>query len=62
MTIRKQAARCDHEIVGKLTRHAEWEQSKHERWYMDEAGNEYMTYRGALTIIKADGGVTWNDK
>ena len=45
------------EIVGKLTRRPEWEQSKHERAYIDEAGNEYYTRRGVLTIVTVDGGV-----
>lgn len=57
MNIRQQAKALNFEIVGKLTRRPEWETNKHERAYMDEAGNEYYTRRGVLTIVTADGGV-----
>ncbi len=57
MGIYEQADRFGHKIIGKLTRYPEWEMSKHERCYLDEAGNEYITVRGVLTIITADGGV-----
>ena len=57
MNIRQQAKALNFEIVGKLTRRPEWEQSKHERADIDEAGNEYYTRRGVLTIVTVDGGV-----
>lgn len=57
MSIRKQAARLGHEIVGRLIRRPEWERTTRDRAYVDEAGNEYYTYRGILTIVTADGGV-----
>lgn len=57
MSIREQAARLGHEIIGNLERHPEFEERKHERFYMDEAENEYILVRGILTIITADGGV-----
>lgn len=57
MNIRQQAKALKFEIVGKLTRRPEWEKSRHERAYIDEAGNEYYTRRGVLTIVTADGGV-----
>ena len=57
MSIREQAKRYGHEIVGRLTRCPDWERSTKERWYIDDAGNEYFTRRGILTIITADGGV-----
>ena len=57
MTIREYAKKFNHKIVGKLTRRPEWERSSKERAYIDEAGNEYYTRRGILTIVTADGGV-----
>ena len=57
MSIRQQAARLGFKIVGRLTRRPEWERAKPERAYIDEAGNEYYTRRGILTIVTADGGV-----
>ena len=57
MTIRKQAKRLGFEIIGKLTRRAEWERTKKERWYIDEAKNEYGLIDGQLVIVTADGGV-----
>lgn len=57
MSIRKQAKRLGFEVVGKLTRKAEWEHERCERWYMDEGKNEYYTRCGILTIVTADGGV-----
>lgn len=57
MSIRKQAERLGHEIIGRLTRLPEWERSTKERAYIDDAGNEYYTRRGVLTIVTADGGV-----
>lgn len=57
MSIRQQAQQLGFEIVGKLTRRPEWEKDRHERAYIDEAGNEYYTRRGVLTIVTADGGV-----
>lgn len=57
MSIKQQAQQLGFEIVGKLTRRPEWEKDRHERAYIDEAGNEYYTRRGVLTIVTADGGV-----
>ena len=56
-SIREQAANLCFQIVGRLTRRPEWERSSKERAYIDEAGNEYYTWRGILTIVTADGGV-----
>lgn len=67
--IRKYAAEVGHQVVGKLTRQAEWEwdrdwisgEKKHcgSRIYTDEGGNEYLLPRktGGVCIITADGGV-----
>ena len=57
MSIRKQAKILGFEIVGKLTRHSELELFHYEKFYIDEAGNEYILRRGVLTIVTADGGV-----
>ena len=57
MSIRKQAERLGFEIIGRLTRRPEWERSTKERAYIDDAGNEYYTRRGILTIVTIDGGV-----
>jgi len=56
-TIRQQAKKLGFEIVGRLTRRPEWEHSSRERAYIDEAGNEYYTRHGILTIVTVDGGV-----
>jgi hypothetical protein len=55
VTIREYAARREHEVVGKLTRRPEWERRSGERWYIDEAGNEYMSYHGFFMILTPDG-------
>lgn len=57
MTIRQFAKSKNFNIVGKLTRKAEWEQDKNERWYMDEAGNEYCKSENGFVIVTADGGI-----
>lgn len=57
MSIREQAKHLGFEIIGRLTRRPEWERSARERAYIDDAGNEYYTRRGILTIVTADGGV-----
>ena len=57
MSIREQAKHLGFEIIGRLTRRPEWERSPRERAYIDDAGNEYYTRRGILTIVTADGGV-----
>ncbi len=57
MNIREQAAAFGFEIIGQLTRRPEWETARPERAYIDEAGNEYYTRRGILTIVTADGAV-----
>lgn len=57
MSIREQSAAFGFEIVGQLTRRPEWERARPERAYIDEAGNEYYTRRGVLTIVTADGAV-----
>lgn len=55
--VREQAKRLGFEIIGKLTRMADWERERCERWYMDDGENEYYVRRGILTIVTADGGV-----
>ena len=55
--VRQQAKQLRFEIVGRLTRRPEWETARCERAYIDEAGNEFYTRRGVLTIVTADGGV-----
>jgi len=57
MSIREQSRRLGHVIIGRLKRRPEWERSTKERAYIDDAGNEYYTRRGILTIVTADGGV-----
>ena len=57
MSLREQAEKLGHVIVGALTRCPDWERNSKERVYIDEAGNEYLTRRGILTIVTADGGV-----
>lgn len=57
MSIREQAKHLGFEIIGRLTRRPEWERSTRERAYIDDAGNEYYTRHGILTIVTADGGV-----
>lgn len=57
MTIREYAKAHDHEIVGKLTRRPELERYRSERFYIDEAGNEYITNHHYMVIITADGAV-----
>lgn len=65
-TIRKYAKANGHEIIGKLTRHPEWEYEdtlsgckKHggAKAYADEAGNEYYISKGGISIVTADGGI-----
>lgn len=67
--IRKYAEQVGHQVVGKLTRHPEWEwdrnrntgEKKHtgDRCYSDEGGNEYIISGkfGGVCIIDAEGGV-----
>lgn len=57
MTIREYAKKINFEIVGKLSRKTEWEQDKKDRWYIDEAGNEYCKNNKGICIVAADGGV-----
>ena len=57
MSIREQAAALKFEIVGNLVRHIELEVFRLEKVYLDEAGNAYLTRRGILTIVTADGTV-----
>ena len=57
MSIRQQAEKLGFKIIGKLVRRPEWERSTKERAYIDEAGNEYYTRWGILTIVTVDGGV-----
>ena len=57
MSIREQAAAFGFEIVGQLTRRPEWEATKRERAYIDEAGNEYYNRCGVLTIVTVDGAI-----
>ena len=56
--IREYAEMVGHEVVGKLTRHPEFEIPELGcREYMDEAGNEYIVSKTGVCIITADGGV-----
>lgn len=59
MTIREYAKKCGHEVAGKLTpiRKGVKTLLRGERMYADEAGNEYVNYKGNVVIITADGGV-----
>lgn len=63
MKIREYAEKVGHEVVGKLTRHPELERPIDEysprlhRFYMDEAGNEYLVSKTGVCIIDAEGGV-----
>lgn len=57
MTIREYAEKNNFKIVGKLVRHAEWENAKSEKWYTDEANNEYYACKGQVTIVASDGGI-----
>lgn len=55
--IREYAKQVEHEIIGKLTRHAEWELTPADRCYIDEGGNEYIITGGLVVIVTADGAV-----
>ena len=57
MSIREQCNLLRFQIAGALIRHPELEQSRHEKYYLDEDGNEYYLRRGILTIVTAEGGV-----
>ena len=57
MTIREYSKKVGFEIVGRLIRCSEWEESSKERWYIDEAGNEYMKKGNSLVIVTADGAI-----
>lgn len=63
MTIRQYAKQAGHEIVGKLTRHQEWEykedtfgERKHSgvKSYSDEGGNCYHVSKRGVCIVTAD--------
>ena len=66
--IREKAKAVGHEVVGKLTRHPEYETTldhmtgkevrmKGQRFYLDEGGNEYWVSKRGVCIVTADGGV-----
>ena len=55
--IRQYAKENGHTIIGKLTRRPEWEIARNDRWYIDEAGNEYFLCCGRCCIVTADGAV-----
>ena len=57
MSIREQANLLRFQIKGALTRYPELERSRHEKYYLDEDGNEYYLRRGILTIVTVEGGV-----
>ena len=57
MSIRERAKSLGHQVIGKLVRRSEYESSRGDRVYFDEAGNEYILRRGVLTIVTAEGGV-----
>ena len=54
MSVEKQAQNRGFQIVGKLRRYED-PVSKRFVCYLDEAGNEYILYRGVLTIIATNG-------
>ncbi len=55
MTIFLQANRLGVPVRGQLTQIEG--SDRHCRYYMDEAGNTFILYRGILTIVTADGKV-----
>jgi hypothetical protein len=55
MSIEKQAQDLGFQIIGNLRRCEEQEQSWRYLCYSDEANNEYVLYRGILTIITPEG-------
>ena len=55
MSVEKQAQNLGFRIIGDLRRCDELEQSKRYMCFCDEANNEYILYRGVLTIVAADG-------
>ncbi len=57
MSVEKQAQSRGFQIIGRLNRYDDPVQSKRFICYMDEAGNEYIMYRGVLTIISVNGEV-----
>ena len=57
MSIREQAAGLKFDIIGHLVRHTELELFRHEKVYLDDAGNAYLTRFGILTIVTPDGTV-----
>ncbi len=57
MSLRTQALRIGFPIVGELTRCTGMEPSHLYQCYFDDAENEYILYRGILTIVTADGKV-----
>ena len=66
MTIREYSKSVGHKVIGKLTRHPEFEQfheddnkNRRYRFYSDEGGNEYWvdTKKHGVSIVTADGGV-----
>ena len=57
MSLRLQAENIGFHIVGELTRCMGLEPSHLYRCYYDEAKNQYILYRGILTIVAADGSV-----
>lgn len=66
MTIRTYAKQIGHEVVGKLTRHPEWEyttdtfeRDKHSgvKSYSDEGGNCYHIGKHGICIVTEDGAV-----
>ena len=66
-TIREYASKVGHQVVGRLTRHPEWEyqtnsitgERKHSgcRHYSDEGGNEYIVGKKGIAIVDAEGAV-----
>lgn len=57
MTLTQQAANLGVVIVGKAIRRPEVEPSSRYQYYLDEAGNVFILYRGVLTVISCDGSV-----
>ena len=62
MTIREYAKITGFPIVGKLTRHPEFERYGDERFYLDEDNNEFTKFwrgefKGQVLIVTKDGGI-----
>lgn len=55
--IRLYARKVGHTVIGKLTRHCEYEKNKTCKFYLDEANNEYWVTDKGVCIVTCDGGI-----